>query len=60
MDAMDLGFGMVVSASFPFTTAMVLHGERADGVDALRAETECRVQPDDCDAKRLAHRRRDR
>ena len=47
-------------AFFPFTTAMVLHEERGDGIDALRAEIECRIHPDDCDAKRLAHRRRDR
>ena len=60
MDAMDLGFGMVGWAFCIFITARVLHEERGDGIDALRAEIECRIQPDDCDAKRLTHRRRDR
>ena len=68
VDGVDQWFGVVVLAGFFRITAMVLHdemgeeiGELCDEVGALRAETACRNQPDDCDVARLlAQLQRDR
>ena len=57
----DRWFGMVAWAFSVFITAMVLHEERGDETGVLRAEIECRLQPDCRDlTKLLAQLRRDR
>ena len=60
MDATDRWFRVVVLAVFLFIIALVLRealgdeiGELRDEISALRAEIECRNQPDDCDVARL-------